>query len=92
MRRRRWVNGRPRSRNAEIAERNGKMPITRAVDQVYRQYNCRRHRITRRAVRECLEKHWDGEWHHVGPYAHETDYYNTRLSVGQMRELLASRL
>jgi hypothetical protein len=83
-RRRRWVNGKPRSMNAEIAEREGRMPLTRAVDAVYRNYNCRRHRITRKAVRELLESHWDGEWHHVGPYAHEIGYYNTRLSFGQL--------
>jgi hypothetical protein len=76
--------------NAEIAEREGRMPITRAIDAVYRNYNWRRHGITRKAVRELLERHWDGEWHHVGPYAHEVGYFDTRLSFGQLRQLLKS--
>ena len=86
--RRRWVNGKPRSINAEIAERVGKLPLTRAVDAVYRNYNCRKHGITRKVVRSVLEESWDGQWHHVGPYAHEIAYYDTRLSIGQLRQML----
>ena len=87
----RWVNGKPRSYNAEIAERNDRMPLTRAIDAVYRNYNCRRHGITRKAVRQVLERHWDGEWHHVGPYAHRCNYYDTKLFRSQLRELLNTR-
>ena len=90
-RRFRWVNGKPRSVNAEIAEQNGRMPLTRAIDAVYRTYNCRKHRVTRRAVRQILESHWDGEWHHVGPYAHSCGYYETKLFRSQLRELLKTR-
>jgi hypothetical protein len=89
--RRRWVNGRSRSMNADIAEREGRMPLTHAVDAVYGNYNCRRHRITRKAVRELLERHWGGEWHHVGPYAYEVAYFDTGLSFGQLRLLLCTR-
>lgn len=90
-RRWRWVNGKARSMNAEIAERSGKLPLTRAVDTVYHSYNCRRHGITRKVVRSLLESNWDGEWHHVGPYAHEINYFNTHLSFGQLRELLEAK-
>ncbi len=92
---RRWktVHGRTHSRNAEGAESRGQMPISRAVEEVYRALGCKEHGIPRRIVREFLEANCRAGWHHVaGPgEVRRVDYYDTSLTEDQKKELFRSR-
>jgi hypothetical protein len=89
--RRRWAwyssKAGTRSVNAENAEQNGRLPLLRAIEQVYRRYGCKAHRITKKTIRRFLEANHDGEWHHVGGYAARVDYHRTILSFGELRRL-----
>ncbi len=89
---RRWktVHGNTHSRNAREAEGRGEMPITRAVEAVYTALECKKHRVSRREVREYLEAHCRRGWHHVAGYndVREVAYYATDLSGEQRKELL----
>lgn len=90
---RRWrtVHGYDRSRAAEEAEDTGELPLTRATDFVYREYDCKRRGITRRQVREFLEANCNRGWHHVaGPSVRAVGYYSTDLTEDEKRMLLAS--
>jgi len=66
------------------------MPITRAVDEVYKSMDCKSRGISRREVREFLMHHCSRGWHHVaGPSGvREVSYYATVLSPLQKEELL----
>jgi hypothetical protein len=64
-------SGRGRSVNAEIAESDGKMPLTRAIVAVAKAVGC-----THAQARELLAYVGACEWHHVGKYAAECDYYD----------------
>jgi hypothetical protein len=86
----RYGGGFSRSVNAEKAESQGRLPLTRAVDAVYQRYHCRG-RIPRRVIRSFLEQSWEGEWHHVGKYAARVPYYDTTLSFGKLRRLVSMR-
>ena len=70
------------------------MPLTRAVETVYTSLECKKHRVSRRKVREFLIKHCYRGWHHVaGPNrVREVAYYATELTKDQKRELLATNL
>ena len=88
---RRWktVHGNTHSRNAREAEGRGEMPITRAVEEVYTKFECKKHRVSRRKVREYLEAHCYRGWHHVAGYnVREVSYYDTKLTREQHKELL----
>jgi hypothetical protein len=76
------VHGATHSRNAFEAERRGEMPITRAVDAVYKSLNCKAHKVSRRRVREFLENNCQRGWHHVaGPNGvRGVAYYATALT------------
>jgi hypothetical protein len=63
-----------RSYNAERAEEEGRYPLTRAIRVVAARYG-----ITKSAARKLLELSWQGEWHHVGKYANEINYYDTNI-------------
>lgn len=63
-----------RSRRALEAESEGRFPLTRAIPVVARMFG-----ITRKAARFLLEERGTDEWHHVGKYANETFYYDTRF-------------
>lgn len=65
-----------RSFNAEVAESEGRFPLTRAVPILARKLS-----ITQRKARAYLE--WKGtcEWHHVGKYANRVDYYDTNVGA-----------
>lgn len=64
--------GHGRSRRAQIAEYEGRAPLTRAARIVAKQYGC-----TQSVARFVLEQLHDGEWHHVGKFAKECRYYDT---------------
>ncbi len=90
---RRWrmIHGRMHSRAAEQAEAHGEMPLTRATSEVYHSLECKKHRVTRKMVRDFLEKHCCCGWHHVaGPGdVRNVDYYTTCLDEEQKRQLLS---
>jgi len=88
----RMVHGNTHSQNAQEAERRGEMPLTRAIEIVYVSLDCKKHKISRRQVREFLQKHCERGWHHVaGPNGvREVDYYATSLTDGEKRQLLAN--
>jgi hypothetical protein len=85
------VHGYTHSRAARAAEEHGEMPLTRAVEVVYELLDCKTHRVSRRRVREFLEKNCGRGWHHVaGPNGvREVPYYATSLTHDQKRELLS---
>lgn len=68
--------GRGRSQNAIVAEQLDRMPLTRAS-----QYVAGEARITLALAKRACQVTWDGEWHHVGKYAAETNYYDTQLAL-----------
>ena len=68
--------GRGRSINAAIAESNERMPLTRAAQCVAAEAH-----ITLALAKRALQITWDGEWHHVGKYAAETNYYDTQAAL-----------
>jgi hypothetical protein len=93
--RKRWrlVHGYTHSRAAREAEERGEMPLTRAVEAVYAGLECKKHRVSRRRVREFLSKHCNRGWHHVaGPNGlREVGYFATGLTEEQKAELLGVR-
>lgn len=88
---RRWrnVHGYTHSRAAREAEEHGEKPLTRAVETVYTNLGCKKHGITRRRVREFLQKYCNRGWHHVaGPNGVRiVNYYTTALTEQQIQEL-----
>jgi hypothetical protein len=91
---RRWkfVHGKTHSFNASDAEARGEMPITRAIDAVYKSLDCKKLKISRRRVREFLEKNCYSGWHHVaGPNGvREVSYYLTNLDEDLKNKLIDS--
>jgi hypothetical protein len=69
------------------------LPITRAVEVIYKALECRKIGISRPVVREFLEKNCRAGWHHVaGPgRVREVPYYATVLTEAQQSELLNNR-
>lgn len=61
-----------RSYNAEVAESEGRAPMSRAMRVVAARYGC-----SQSTAKCALELLHDGEWHHVGKYANRVDYYDT---------------
>ena len=92
---RRWktVHGKTHSWNAQDAESRGEMPITRAVEEVYTKFECKKHRVSRRKVREYLEANCRRGWHHVAGYngVRDVAYYDTKLTREQHKELFGDR-
>ena len=82
----RYRNGYSRSANAEAAEVEGRLPLTRAIPVVAKVAG-----VTRAKAREALLAVHDGEWHHVGKYANKVQYYDTAMAVAwlQLPSLLA---
>lgn len=79
------ANSYSRSYNAEVAEDEGRCPMSRAKIAVAEQFGC-----SQSVAKVALELVYDGEWHHVGKYANEVAYYDTtdnRLG-GIIREIL----
>jgi hypothetical protein len=79
--------------NAGSAEARGEMPISRAIEVVYKTMDCKSRGISRRVVREFLVKHCYRGWHHVaGPSGvREINYFATSLSSAEEEELLKFR-
>jgi hypothetical protein len=88
----RMVHGYTHSRNARESEERGEMPLSRAIEAVYTSLECKKFKVSRRKVREFLEKHCSRGWHHVaGPNGvREVNYYATVLTDDQKRELLGT--
>lgn len=63
-------HGGGRSRNASLAEAEGRMPLTRAKRAVAARLGCRQAEAA-----AALRLLYDGEWHHVGKYATACSYY-----------------
>ena len=87
------VHGHTHSRNAAEAELRGELPITRAIEVIYKTQECKKLGISRRVVREFLEKNCGAGWHHVaGPSrVREVPYFATALTEAQQAELLGNR-
>jgi hypothetical protein len=67
------------------------MPLTRAIDAVYASLECKKHGVSRRKVREFLEKNCGCGAHHVaGPNVRLVGYYTTSLTAAQKRQLLGA--
>lgn len=64
--------GHGRSKNARVAEYEGRQPMSRAKQTVAAMYGC-----TQAVAKAALEMTWDGEWHHVGKFATVCEYYDT---------------
>lgn len=62
-----------RSYNAEVAEDQGRAPLSRAKLTVVAEFRC-----TQAAAAAALLHLHDGEWHHVGKFAACVDYFDTR--------------
>jgi hypothetical protein len=86
------VHGHAHSRAARDAEERGEMPLTRALEAVYTALECKKHKVSRRAVREFLEKHCSRGCHHVAGLngVREVAYYATSLTSTQKRQLLSA--
>jgi len=84
------VHGYTHSRNARESEERGEMPLSRAIEAVYKALECKKHKVSRAKVRDFPEKHCGRGWHHVaGPNSvREVNYYATELTEDQKRELL----
>jgi hypothetical protein len=87
------VHGNTHSQGTDEAEGRGEMPLTRAVEAVYTALECKKYKVSRRRVREILEKHCYRGWHHVaGPSGvREVNYYATVLTEDEKRLLLGTR-
>ena len=70
-----------RSEQAREAEREGKAPLTRAAKKVAIYAG-----ITQVLARQHLLALGPCEWHHVGLYAHKTDYYDWRKMLRQLAD------
>ncbi len=90
----RWktVHGKTHSWNAMEAEQRGELPLTRAIEAVYKQLDCKKLRISRRRVRDFLKSHCCEGYHHVAGYnaVRVIDYYRTELSEKDVMLLKAS--
>jgi hypothetical protein len=65
-----------RSLNAESAEADGRMPMTRAIPVVAQAAG-----ITQAEARRALVASHDGEWHHVSKFANRVDYYDINAAI-----------
>lgn len=70
-----------RSYNAEVAESEGRFPMTRAIPVVAKEAG-----VTRKIARAALIHTYDGEWHHVGRYANEVAYYDCGAAVDALAD------
>jgi len=68
--------GQGKSDNAYYAESCGLYPLTRGV-KIISQRIKPYYRIPQKTIREWLELQGPSEWHHVGKYASNCDYYDT---------------
>lgn len=70
-----------RSRNAELAEAEGKLPLSRAIPAV-----AAIGKVTRNDARIALECTGPCEWHHTGLYARRTDYYSIDAALRYLHQ------
>lgn len=68
--------GQGKSDNAYHAQSSGRWPLTRAVKIIAEEIKPF-YKIPQRIIRQWLEMIGACEWHHVGKYATECDYYDT---------------
>ena len=75
--------GQGKSDNAYYAQSLGRWPLTKAVKVIssaIRGY----YKVTQKQIRRWLEEIGPVEWHHVGKYATECNYYDTEEVVDAM--------
>lgn len=65
-----------RSVRAAQAERDGKLPLSRAVDAVAEHAN-----VTKKKAREILKELGSCEWHHTSKFFNRTEYYDVNAAV-----------
>ena len=92
MRAARYGGGLSRSVNAEIAEENNKLPLTRAIPVVIANAAALGVRLTRKDARAILIEAGSSEWHHVGKFANRVDYYATEVNYSQVLADMKSSL
>ncbi len=68
--------GSSRSTRAAEAERNGKLPLSRAIKAFAGKAG-----ITHKRAREALLAVGSCEWHHVSKYANPVDYYSLTAAI-----------
>lgn len=61
-----------KSFRARMAEEQGKLPLTHAINEVAMRCN-----ISKKKARELILKYQPCEWHHTGKYGKRTDYFDT---------------
>lgn len=69
-----YLNGHNRSMEAEKAEADGKLPLTRAIPMLARQIG-----VTQRHARTILTEWGPCATYHTGKYARTTAYYDVAL-------------
>jgi hypothetical protein len=72
----RGYSGFSRSARAVEAEREGKLPMSRAIPVTARLASC-----SRTEARRALEAVGPREWHHTSKYANATDYYMPEVAA-----------
>ena len=68
--------GQSRSVNASNAEDEGKLPLTRAIKALRDIAKERQVKLSVAQAKQSLIDSWDGEWHHVGKFSKECNYYS----------------
>lgn len=76
-----------RSRRADLAEAEGKLPLTRATKALARAAG-----ITQLDARERLLEDGACEYHHVGKFAREVDYYHWEVVLEEQFPAAAAEL
>jgi hypothetical protein len=69
-----------RSLNANDAEIEGRLPLTRAIPAVAHYAGC-----TRKEARTALRKTHEGEWHHTGMLGRAANYYDVAEAIRSLR-------
>lgn len=76
-----------KSNNALAAEAEGRYPLTEATAQLYSFFKENNFKATRWGCRQILENNCTGEWHHVGKFARQVDYYDVAGVIEDFGEL-----
>jgi len=70
-----------RSANANDAEDEGRMPLTRAIRVVAHRAGC-----SRADAKAALIRTHEGEWHHTGLFSRRTQYYSVVDAVTYLKK------
>lgn len=72
----RGYSGYSRSKRAAAAEKEGKLPLSRAIKVVASEAG-----ISQKLARAILQELGPCEWHHISKYCNITNYYNVSAAV-----------